>query len=340
MSNFTYTNEQLITAVKNSVSIAETCRLLGIKDAGANYQTVKKLINELNLDISHFTGRAWNQGKKYRIIKPARKLEDILTTNSNYQSYKLSKRLINAGIKQHQCENCKLTHWLDQLIKLELHHINGDRTDNRIENIQLLCPNCHAYTDNYRGKNISIIKRADTNKINSPKYKEITSDDIELLRKNKEKQHKAKIKICPICGKEFKPNGNVKYCSVECYRADSSVNGNRPDALQLINDLKEYKVFTQIGVKYNVSDNAVRKWCKLYKLPSNCKELEEFLLAENIKPNIHRNTEKTSYNKGEKNSQFGTKWISKLENNEIITKQIKKSEMDEYISQGWHLGRK
>lgn len=67
-------------------------------------------------------------------------------------SYKLKLRLLKENIKEHKCEKCNNIIWLDYKIPLELHHINGDTHDNRIENLQLLCPNCHALTENYRGK--------------------------------------------------------------------------------------------------------------------------------------------------------------------------------------------
>lgn len=81
-------------------------------------------------------------------------LSKVLVKDKLYQSYRLQKRLVSEGLKEHKCECCGLTEWLGKPIKLELHHINGDHTDNRLENLQLLCPNCHSYTDNYRGKNI------------------------------------------------------------------------------------------------------------------------------------------------------------------------------------------
>lgn len=92
----------------------------------------------------------------------------ILTKDSTYQPYKLLKRLIKEGKKERKCECCGNTKWMDQEIPLELHHINGDRTDNRLENLQVLCPNCHAFTDNYRGKKNKVVE-------SNPNHKRVTN---------------------------------------------------------------------------------------------------------------------------------------------------------------------
>ena len=145
------TKEDYENAVKDSFSIAEVCRKLNIKPVGGNYRTINIAIKKYNLDISHFTGQGWNVGLKFQ-PSPAQPINDILKRNSTYQAYKLKKRLLNEGIKEHKCECCGLSEWLGEPIPLELHHINGDNTDNRLENIQILCPNCHAKTDTYRGR--------------------------------------------------------------------------------------------------------------------------------------------------------------------------------------------
>jgi 5-methylcytosine-specific restriction endonuclease McrA len=71
-----------------------------------------------------------------------------------FQSHKLRKRLIAAGVFDRICANCGLAEWLGQKVPLELDHIDGDRANHEISNLRLLCPNCHAQTATYRGKNI------------------------------------------------------------------------------------------------------------------------------------------------------------------------------------------
>lgn len=151
---YRYTDEELILAVQKSKSIANVCRELNIRAVGGNYKTIKNKIKNLNIDTSHFTGQGWNIGLKHKFHKPIL-LEELLVENSNYKNTNsLKKRLLNSHIKEYKCECCGNVAWLGKPIPLELHHINGVNTDNRIENIQLLCPNCHASTDTYRGKNL------------------------------------------------------------------------------------------------------------------------------------------------------------------------------------------
>jgi hypothetical protein len=94
-----------------------------------------------------------NMGRKGYATSPFKKAaSDFLYRGSTISSHKLKMRLLNEEIKQRVCERCRNEKWLDETIPLELHHINGDRFDNRISNLQLLCPNCHALTDNYSGR--------------------------------------------------------------------------------------------------------------------------------------------------------------------------------------------
>ncbi len=149
-----YTNEQFAKAVAESTSIAKVLEKLGLKPAGGNYVLANKLIQELGLDTSHFRGsHDWARGKKSTFVRQ-RALGEIMVKDSDYaNTHVLRKRLIAEGVFEHRCVSCGLDMWLDNKIPLEIDHINGDRRDNRLENLRLLCPNCHALTSTYRGKN-------------------------------------------------------------------------------------------------------------------------------------------------------------------------------------------
>ena len=144
-----YTNEELIDAVKNSQSIRSVLKKIGLTPAGGNYENVKKYIDELGIDTSYFLGQSILKRKTHSY--KMRPLEKVLIHKKLENIWKLKNRLLAEGIKEHCCEQCKRTKWQGDLIPLELHHKDGDRTNNTLENIELLCPNCHSLTDNYRG---------------------------------------------------------------------------------------------------------------------------------------------------------------------------------------------
>jgi hypothetical protein len=132
-----YTESDIKKAVLQSKSIANVLRILDLKPVGGNYETIKRKINELDLDTSHFIGQAWIA--KGTAIK---KFDDITKPET------IKKRLINE--RGYKCENCNLSVWLNKPICLELEHISGDRSNNTRENLKLLCPNCHAQTPTWR----------------------------------------------------------------------------------------------------------------------------------------------------------------------------------------------
>lgn len=148
-----WSDEQLRIAVRDSISIAETLRRLGLIAAGGNYDQVQRRIGELAIDTLHFRGQGWNVGLKYdpRAIAP---IEAVLVANRWTSSHALKKRLFKAGLKEPRCELCG---WCERApdgrIPVELDHINGDRFDNRLENLRILCPNCHSLQQTHRGLN-------------------------------------------------------------------------------------------------------------------------------------------------------------------------------------------
>lgn len=138
-----FTREQLEEIVKESYSNREVARKLGYQqDGGGTMASLKKMYIELNLDTSHFKGQGWNK-ENYNY--------DAFNVNTYKKNGKtLREPLVN--LRGAKCEKCGLTEWLGNPINLEVHHLNGDRTDNRLENLQLLCPNCHSYTSTFARK--------------------------------------------------------------------------------------------------------------------------------------------------------------------------------------------
>ncbi|MFO0704879.1 MAG: HNH endonuclease signature motif containing protein [Candidatus Andersenbacteria bacterium] len=148
-----WTEQQLRLAVKTSRSYRQVLNKLNLIAAGGNYDQIKKYVLEFGLSTKHFSGRLWSKGCKLG-TKPLIPLSKILRQNVHYQSYKLKKRLIAAGLKSPWCEECG---WARRsstgYLPLELDHINGDRHDNRLENLRILCPNCHSLKPTHRGRN-------------------------------------------------------------------------------------------------------------------------------------------------------------------------------------------
>ena len=144
--------EDLKNAVKNSTSYRQVLGVLKLKEAGGNYAQIKKYIKENNLDTGHFKGKAWNKGLKGN-GKPRIPLDKILILGSSYQSFKLKNRLFRAGLKPMRCEVCGWAQVTEKgYLPLELDHINGNRYDNRLENLRILCPNCHSLQPTHRSR--------------------------------------------------------------------------------------------------------------------------------------------------------------------------------------------
>lgn len=136
----TFSKEELEQIVKSSYSNREVARKLGYaQDGGGTMASLKKMYEEMNLDTSHFKGQGWNK------------------ENYNYDAFcyggkkKRGKTTLIPLIKLRgqKCECCGLTEWMGQPINLQIHHIDGNRINNDLSNLQLLCPNCHSYTSNY-----------------------------------------------------------------------------------------------------------------------------------------------------------------------------------------------
>lgn len=208
--------------------------------------------------------------------------------DSPQKTQKFKKELIE--IRGNQCECCKHTEWLNQPINLELHHIDGDKSNNELNNLQLLCPNCHSYTDNFGSKNIKRKYCSDEELIEALKNSKTIRQALISLQMSDAgvnytraraliKRHNIKLlsnsnfpkeNFCIDCHKPIYPT--AIRCS-ECYgKIQRQVDISREELKNLIRTTP----FTQIGKQFNVSDNAIRKWCDKYSLPRTVKEIKQY----------------------------------------------------------------
>lgn len=218
--------------INDSSSFGEILRKTNGVFGGGAYAAIKNRCEKDGIDISHIpTGIGSNKGRNGFGPEPI-PLKDILIEHSNYQRVRLKERLIKEGFLKEQCAVCKLgPEWHGQRLVLQIDHINGISDDNRLENLRILCPNCHTQTHNFAGKNARTKKFNDT---------------------------------CSIC--HGKTTSNSEICK-KCYL--KGVNGrvllkNRKVKDRPPKDIIEKEVeengYVATGRKYGVSDNAIRKW--------------------------------------------------------------------------------
>lgn len=225
MKKYDWSKEKLETVVKNNCCYADVLRDLGISTRGRNSDTLKSKIKEYNLDISHFTFVSKNKGKSKR-----KDISEYLVKGSTIRTFKLKERLFKEGIKENKCEKCGISEWQGSPIICQLHHIDGDETNNTLENLQILCPNCHSQTDNYCGS---------ANRVEKQKYH------------------------CSQCGREIKTNS--KLCP-SCAANNRKIVDWDSEIDTLKQYLKEGKNNCEIGELYNVSDATIRKYRKKFNI--------------------------------------------------------------------------
>lgn len=209
----------------------------------------------------------------------------MFVININMTTSRLKEKLIKEGIKIHKCENCGITEWMGNKVSIELHHVDGNRENNNISNLKILCPNCHSMTNNFRGKNKKRKEHNITDEqienaiINSYTKRQallmvgLTAYGGTYERINKIlKEKNISFKESPLGEKTRKQveSINQKYGS---FKDMFSKKINWPNSEELKKLLQENSTI-KVGKMLGVSDNAVRKTAKRYGL--NLKEISKW----------------------------------------------------------------
>lgn len=222
MRKYDWNEDALREAVSNCVNFKDVLRHLGVPTNGNNNSTLKSKIIQFGIDISHFTFAPKSKGKPKPLI-------DYLTANSKCSRHSLKERLIKEGYKQNICEVCGIAEWNGRPLTMQIHHIDGDNANNRLDNLMMICPNCHSQTENYRGN--------------------------ANIKAEKKQYH------CQDCGRAI---GSTSTRCPSC--AAKARIGKDVKIIMTIDEYKEYKrkgyPNTQIAKICGVTEAAIRKWRK------------------------------------------------------------------------------
>lgn len=143
---FTTTDEQIIDAIAFSNSMREAASKTNL-----HYNTFSRRAKQLGIYKPNQGGKGKSKPKADGNGKI--QLAEILDgSHPSYQTFKLKRRLYKSGIKQNKCEICSLESWLSAPIECELDHIDGNSYNHKLENLRILCPNCHSQTTTFRAK--------------------------------------------------------------------------------------------------------------------------------------------------------------------------------------------
>lgn len=230
-----FSKQELEELTKNSVTLKELCQRLGYKCiSGRTGDIVKQRLDKFNIDYSHFNLLSINREQ--------RTFENSFCENSSASSKYIRTHYLNEYTEEYKCSICgQEPFWNGKELTLTLDHINGIHSDNRLENLRWVCPNCDRQLDTFGSRN---------------------------------KKGKTTLKryFCIDCGKEV--SGKDVLRCLDCANKQNR-KVERPEREELKQLIREQS-FVSIGKKFNVSDNSIRRWCDYYNLPRKKSDIQRY----------------------------------------------------------------
>ena len=220
--------QKLEEALDNSYNLTSALEYLGYETPrGKMYKILRQRFEFFGIDYSKLeNGKNPNATKRYSD-------EEVFNANSKVSQETLRKRFLQRQHQDFRCQICGISSWQGKPLTLRLDHINGKRTDNRIENLRWVCPNCDSQLETYCGRNVKT---------------------------------KRKIHHCIDCGKKLSSASKNPQRCPKCSKIQKRKIKERPLKETLYRQLCEHS-FIEVGKLYGVSDNAIRKWCRSYGIP-------------------------------------------------------------------------
>lgn len=232
-----FTLEEVKEIVKTSKTKKEVAKRLGYSsDGGTTHRTLNNFFAKNNIDIEHLETKS----------VPVYTEDTVFCENGTISQHSLVNWYKKGNYSKYQCSICgQQPFWNNKPLIMILDHINGNHTDDRLENLRWVCPNCNYQLDTTGYKKSRVLKT-----------KEITKT------------------YCIDCGKEITKG------SLRCNKCEGLAK-RIPEEKMLVTreqlkSLIREKSFTSIGTMYNVSDNAIRKWCDKFNLPRTKKEINSY----------------------------------------------------------------